>query len=57
MFLAKLKAEPFKQELNENDLLITADTIVWLNGQVLGKPVDRKEAKLMLNELSGKEHR
>ena len=56
VFLAKLKAEPFKPELNENDLLITADTIVWLNGKVLGKPADRKEAKLMLNELSGKVH-
>ncbi len=56
VFLAKLKAEPFKPELNENDLLITADTIVWLNGKVLGKPADNNEAKSMLNELSGKEH-
>ncbi len=43
-------------ELNENDLLITADTIVWMNGKVLGKPADKKEAKLMLTALSGKEH-
>lgn len=56
VFLAKQKAEPFKPELTENDLLITADTIVWLSGKVLGKPSDNYEAKSMLNELSGKEH-
>ena len=56
VFLAKLKAEPFKRELKTNDLLITADTIVWMNGKVLGKPADKNEAKIMLNELSGKEH-
>ena len=56
VYLAKFKAEPFKGELNANDLLITADTIVWMDGKVLGKPADKNEAKLMLNELSGKEH-
>ncbi len=56
VYLAKLKSEPFKSELKKNDLLITADTIVWLDGKVLGKPANGDEAKNMLKELSGKEH-
>jgi septum formation protein len=56
VFLAELKAKPFFSELNENDLLITADTIVWYNGQVLGKPGNYDEAKAMLELLSGNEH-
>lgn len=56
VYLAKLKSEPVKSELKENDLLITADTIVWLDGKVLGKPANGDEAKTMLKELSGKEH-
>lgn len=56
VFLAKLKAKPFLSELGSNDLLITADTIVWQNGKVLGKPTDKTEAITMLNELSGNEH-
>lgn len=56
VFLATLKAKPFLAELGSNDLLITADTIVWQNGKVLGKPTDKTEAITMLNELSGNEH-
>jgi septum formation protein len=56
VYLSVLKTEPFKKELKDRDLLITADTIVWLNGKVLGKPADENEAILMLKELSGKEH-
>lgn len=56
VFLAKLKATPILPDLNENDLLITADTIVWHNGHVLGKPKDKKEASQMLHDLSGHEH-
>ena len=56
VYLAKLKSETFRSELKDNDLLITADTIVWMNGKVLGKPADRNEAKSMLKELSGKGH-
>lgn len=55
-YLAKLKAEAFLEELNDNELLITADTIVWINGKALGKPVDKQDAELMLQELSGKMH-
>ena len=56
VFLAGLKAEPFLKDLKRNDLLITADTIVWLNNQVLGKPANKKEAILMLEQLSGQKH-
>ena len=56
VYLAQMKAEPFYEELNENDLLITADTIVWLEGKVLGKPGNSAEAKQMLQSLSGREH-
>jgi septum formation protein len=56
VFLAKLKAEPFTQELQENCLIITADTIVWIAGEVLGKPFDHDHAFEMLRKLSGKKH-
>ena len=56
VYLAKLKATPFLPELKEKDLLITADTIVALNGMVLGKPTDFDDAKNMLNSLSGNDH-
>jgi len=56
VFLAEIKSHPFINLLKKNDLLITADTIVWLDGEVLGKPADKKEAKQMLMKLSGKEH-
>jgi septum formation protein len=55
-FLARLKSEPFLPELQKNDLLITADTIVYLEGEVLGKPGNYHEASKMLQKLSGKEH-
>jgi septum formation protein len=56
VYLAKLKAHAFQNEISDNDLVITADTIVWLNGKVLGKPKDKPEAIRMLNELSGNQH-
>lgn len=56
VFLAELKAKPFLAELKINDLLITADTIVWFDGKVLGKPKDKLEAIQMLQQLSGNEH-
>ncbi len=55
-YLAILKADAFKTELNENNLLITADTIVWLDGKSLEKPANKEEAVRMLQELSGKTH-
>lgn len=56
VFLAELKAKPFLKEAKENDLIITADTIVYFNGKVLGKPNDSEEAFQMLRQLSGNEH-
>lgn len=56
VFLAELKSKSFIKNLKENDLLITADTIVWLNGEVLGKPENKKEAVKTLQKLSANEH-
>ena len=54
IYLAEQKADAYT--LEDNDLLITADTIVWLNGRVYGKPADEAEAREMLRSLSGKTH-
>ncbi len=54
-FLAELKSQQFK-ELKENEILITSDTIVWLNNSAIGKPKDKEDAIRILNELSGKKH-
>ena len=51
-FLAELKASAFENELKENDVLVTSDTIVWLNGKALGKPKDYDDAFQMLQQLS-----
>jgi len=56
MFLAEKKADAYAQKMTENTLLITADTIVWHEGRVFGKPTDKADATRMLNELSGKTH-
>lgn len=50
------KAEAYKRTMADNELIITADTIVYDNGQVLGKPKDREEAVQMLRQLSGHAH-
>ena len=55
-YLSKLKAAPFLKELKEDDILITADTIVWLEGQAIGKPKNEEDALNMLNNLSDKTH-
>lgn len=54
-FLADLKSKAYTN-LSDNDLLITSDTIVWLNNKALGKPKDYKEAFDMLKCLSGVSH-
>lgn len=54
-FLADLKSKPFIN-LKENDLLITSDTIVWLENEALGKPKNAEDAFNMLRKLSGKQH-
>ena len=55
-YLAELKSKAFVNDLKEKEVLITADTIVRFNGKVLGKPVDAKDAKAMLRQLSGQAH-
>jgi len=55
-YLAKVKAEAFRQDLSPNEVLITADTVVWVDGRVLNKPENREEAIDMLNQLSGNVH-
>ncbi|SEP64006.1 Maf-like protein [Flavobacterium urocaniciphilum] len=56
-FLAKLKASAFTDDLKQNDILITSDTIVWLNDKALGKPKDFNDAFDMITEMSGKTHK
>jgi septum formation protein len=56
MYLAEKKADAFADQLTPTTLLITADTIVLLEDQVLGKPVDKNDARRMLKRLSGKSH-
>ena len=56
MFLAQQKADAYRNALTPHDMLITADTIVWLDGIVYGKPKDEADAKKMLRALSGKTH-
>lgn len=57
VFLAEKKATSFNGVLTETDLLITADTIVWCEGEIFNKPINFEEGKLMLQTLSGKMHK
>lgn len=50
------KADAYRSIMQPGELLITADTIVWLDGKVLGKPEGREGAVEMLRSLSGKSH-
>ena len=55
-YLAKLKAESFHTDLKEKDILITSDTIVWLDHKAIEKPKDEEDAFRMLKLLSNKTH-
>lgn len=55
-YLAQLKAEAFKSKLKANDIVITSDTIVWLNNEALGKPKDKDHAFKMIKSLSNTTH-
>lgn len=55
-YLAQLKALPFKEELQDKDILITSDTIVWHQNKALGKPNNNKEAFSILKSLSNTTH-
>lgn len=56
LYLSKKKANAFDAELADETIVITSDTIVWVEGQVLNKPVDKADAVRMLQLLSGKMH-
>lgn len=56
LYISRAKADAYVPYLKEDDLLITADTIVWVDGIQLGKPTDVADAKRMLHLLSGKTH-
>ena len=55
-YLAALKANAFEGELNENEILVTSDTIVWHNNKALGKPKDYHDAFQILKTLSNETH-
>ncbi|MFJ1490639.1 Maf-like protein [Capnocytophaga canis] len=55
-FLAELKATPFKDTLNDDEIVITSDTIVCIENQALGKPKNYEEGFAMLQSLSGRQH-
>ena len=56
LFLSRLKSEAYPAPLGANDILLTADTVVISDGEVLGKPCDRGQAAQMLRRLSGRRH-
>lgn len=56
LYLSKQKAEAFSDEIKEKTVVIAADTIVWCNKSVLGKPENREQAIKMLQKLSGRKH-
>ena len=55
-YIARAKADIYRTIMQPDELIITADTIVWLDGEVMGKPVDGEDARRMLRALSGKTH-
>lgn len=57
LYLSELKAKAFRFENEyQNSLLVTADTIVWMDREVLPKPKDRDDAVRILTKLSGRTH-
>jgi septum formation protein len=55
-FISKKKAEAYIETMADDELVITADTVVILGDEVMGKPHDEADAKRMLGELSGQTH-
>ena len=56
LYIAKEKADAYIPMMQPDELIITADTIVWLDGKVLGKPRDSEDALQMLRTMSGRTH-
>jgi len=57
VYIAEKKAGFFEKNLDKNDILITADTVVLIDGEAFGKPADKDEACVMLQRLSGRTHK
>lgn len=55
-YLAELKSKGFPRKLENNEILITADTMVLCNNEILGKPKERDDAIKILTKLSGNKH-
>ena len=55
-YIARKKADAYRMTIHENELILTADTVVILDGRIIEKPVDRNEAIRMLHLLSGRTH-
>lgn len=55
-YIAKKKADAYKQSIASNELIITADTVVILDGEIFGKPSNADDAYNMLQKLSGRTH-
>lgn len=55
-YISRNKAQAYRSSMAPNELLITADTIVYVEGEVMGKPKTAEHAKEMLHKLSGKSH-
>lgn len=55
-YISRNKAKAYQSSMASNELLITADTIVYVDGEVMGKPKNAEQAKEMLHKLSGKTH-
>jgi septum formation protein len=56
LYISRMKADAYKPMLQSDELMITADTIVWMDGMVLGKPRNKLGAIEMLRQLSGGVH-
>ena len=56
LYISREKAAPYRQTIAQDELVITADTIVYVDGEVLGKPHDEADAKRMLRMISGRWH-
>lgn len=56
LYISKKKADAYRPIMADDELVITADTIVWLDGKALGKPTDEADARRMLRDMSGKTH-
>lgn len=56
LYISRAKAEAYRKDMAEDELIITADTIVYVDGEVLGKPKDKADAVRMFHRMSGEVH-